>query len=242
MSPKKLRKYPRSVANVVKQAEKVVSYLPDFKGDFIRDYPVVFPERFFTGIDGLILKLRTLPSDVAMRSYLASQTAALGALLLRFDGLYTKLRPSISMAFPEKPEIRYEFGFERKAEIDVNVQTLLVFLTDLRGLCEQHAPELLAVGCPADLLEDFKDLEQECIHQTTLQGAAKDKRRIIADERRETANTLWDELEKLEEHAKAMYGKTSAKASLFKLDRSRKPAKIGTGETGPKPAAIKAVL
>lgn len=225
MSSRIPKKYPRSIAHVVKEAERVESNLILHKAEFQRRYSSVFTEAFIEALSALIRKIRSLPSDIAMRGNLAAQTAALHKILKRFDALYTELIASVENAFSDRPVIMTQFGIDRKSEIDISRAALLTFIDDFKSLWELHSAVLLAAGCSPTLPEDFAALENDCVIQTNMQSMAKNNRQAMTDTRQETANLLWFNLKKTEKHANAIFGIGSPEAAHFKLDYGSRKTK-----------------
>ena len=216
--PKKSKKFPRHGAFVLKQAERILICLVRYRAVLQKMNPTFFIDAFFDEVSELTVKLRNLPSDIAMRGAQAERTAALKPLFSRFEDLFVSLNAYVTAAFRHDPVILKEFGINRKNEIKNNLSKLLTFIADFTTLWEGHRPALLAVGCPAAFIDEFTALKNECIEKSGIQGNAKKLRKAMTDERRVTANILWEKLQDLENYAESIFGVGTKEANELQLD------------------------
>lgn len=232
MIPEIARKYHISDAELLDESEKILAQLPTHKAELQKKYGSVISDEWIAHLTSRTARMRSLPSDIAMRGHQARETAQLKALRRRFEDYYDDLLRSVVRAFPDNPDIQAAFGVGRKKDILATHGSLHIFLSDIASFWPKHREALVANGCPASMGEDIGALERDVSAQTVRQGAAFDERHTATDDRVTTLNSIYTDLVYLEGCAESLFGEKSATARLYHVYRG--PQAKG-GEEVPKP-------
>lgn len=222
MSEPGKKKLPIGIGSLKKQAEALEGNFAEYKEDFVRDYPVVFTDAYYSAVSGRVARANSIPSDTALRGGQVTQTAALASLVKKFDSLFARLRASVRKAYPGNKEIRLEFGLHRKSKIKRSHKTLHAFVSDLGSVWAKYGSALIAAGCAPGLVAEFEAFLVELVELSNKQGWAIDTRHTSAFERKENLFALWEDLLTFEDHAVAIFGEGSPQAAVFHVDRGPK--------------------
>jgi len=132
----------------------------------------------------------------------------------------------IEEAFPNKPRIHNQFGFNDYQSKTATPERLYVFMTDFYEVAKTYSAELIANQFTAEKIENIK-VERDKLKQ--LEIAYNNKRMErgdAADNRVVILNELYEMLASIFRAAKVIFANDSKKLELYKF-----PVKTSTKET-----------
>ena len=211
---------PVSFNQILGEADRIYPYYVQREADFAAKKALRFTPQFKITLAANIAAAHAKPSDTALRSAQASETALLKEVVTKFRPLSNDLQTYLDDLTNGRDPIKAEFGNGRINEIISSPDSLIRFLDDLPSLFANHAAALAGLGIPDSLKTAFTALRDELVAHVTSRNNAMDSRHGATPERTELMNSILADLTSIEDTANVIYANNPAAKILFTVDRS----------------------
>ncbi len=165
-----------------------------FKEDiaaFQAQNPVVFSPQFISDWEASIEAVQNLFDDETVVDQQTQLTDAVEQEMEACRNLYQLAKPHIEMAFPAKPLIWNEFGFNDYEKARTKQAVLVNFMRKMYNVMLKYAAELQTVGWTQTRIEEVMLSTKKLDEANQTQELFISSRPVVTQTRRQTLNKLY---------------------------------------------------
>ena len=217
MAKKEVRKYNCTDSVMLDSGDTLRALYVEDEAAF-QDYNIVmFPATYKDDFLAKITAARNVVKDMVVIDEQQEETEEVTAKMKECMAYFQKMKPTIVFAFPGKPAIWDQFGFDDYKFADRSQGRMVQFMEMLVKTTDKYKTTLLAAGFTQAKIDAGIALAAEIRQEQLEQEVAKKDRPYETQERIIILNTCWDAMVFVTSAAKAVFYDNFAKLHQYTL-------------------------
>ena len=217
MAKKEVRKYNCTDSVMLDAGDTLRALYVEDEAAF-QDYNIVmFPLTFKDDFLAKITAARNVVKDMVVVDEQEEETEEVTAKMKECMAYFQKMKPTIMFAFPGKPAVWDQFGFDDYKFADRSQGRMVQFMEMLVKTTDKYKTTLLAAGFTQAKIDEGTDLAADIRQEQLEQEVAKKDRPYETQERIIILNTCWDAMVFVTSAAKAVFYDNYAKLHQYTL-------------------------
>jgi hypothetical protein len=164
-----------------------------------------------------IEEAEALPSDEIIEDQLTQLTDDVDEQMDICRGKFQDSKYFIEKAFPGKPKIWNEFGFDNYRQVRNIQKDMVHFMDDFHNIAQKYKVPLIAAGYPQLTIDEIKTFRDNLHAANQAQEEFKKKQPVKTEERITVYNETWDFMVRVCSAGKIKFKSSYAKYQLYLL-------------------------
>lgn len=210
------RKYGVSDNYMLEHNRTMLAHFIDEQATFA-GFDADFANPFEVNWEGIINAAATQPTDETVKDQLEQLTANVEEAMQKCRDKFQRSKYFVEKAFPDKPAVRNEFGFDDYDAIRKSQTGMLQFMQTFFATATKYAAELDAAGYDAAAVADIDTKRIDLDKANTAQEKFKGTRLVTTEDRIIAMNKAWDTMLQVSKAGKSIFSANQAKYQWFLL-------------------------
>lgn len=205
-----------SDSKMLTEAQTICDILVDDLADFTAKDPA-FTVAFTDDLQAKIDAAKDVKTDEAVSDEIGALTQNLLEAWEDCKVFFQDMKYYIEQAFPGKPKVHDQFGFDNYREMSRQQGKVSNFMKQLNDMAQEHSVTLQAVGFTLAQIGQINTLREAFETAERAQEKAKKNRPVETVERVDAYNEVWRILQRVNRLSKLVYRGSYAKLQQYLL-------------------------
>lgn len=218
------RKYNVSDSSMLEHNKTMLQHFTDEQAAFSA-FDADFANPFETDWETAISTAEAHATDETILDQLQQLTNDVEDAMEAARNKFQQSKYFIEKAFPDKPAVQNEFGFDNYKPQRKSQTGMIQFMHTFFATATKYTAELASVGYDAAAVAEIESLLVDLDKANNKQEKFKGTRLVLTEDRKKDMNKAWDTMVRVSKAGKTIFVNDPAKYQLFLL-----PASSETGE------------